>query len=138
MAKPNKRPALPDLGPQGEAFLEMLAAERGAALNTQLAYGRDLEQLRDWLATKGAALISADEAALRSYLSALSRAQVAPATAARRLSCLRQFYRFLYSEGLREDDPTARLNSPRKTRPLPKILSEQDVDRLADRRPCPG
>jgi len=130
MAKPNKRPALPDLGPQGEAFLEMLAAERGAALNTQLAYGRDLEQLRDWLATKGAALISADEAALRSYLSALSRAQVAPATAARRLSCLRQFYRFLYSEGLRADDPTARLDSPRKTRPLPKILSEQDVDRL--------
>ena len=131
MAKPKTRTAaLPDLGAQGEAFLEMLAAERGASLNTQLAYGRDLEQLRAWLATKGVALVSADEAALRGYLAALSRAQVAPATAARRLSCLRQFYRFLYSEGLREDDPTARLDSPRKSRPLPKILSEQDVDRL--------
>lgn len=130
MAQPSKRSALPDLGPQGEAFLEMLAAERGASLNTQLAYGRDLAQLRDWLSTKGAALASADESALRGYLAALSRAQVAPATAARRLSCLRQFYRFLFSEGLRDDDPTARLDSPRKARLLPKILSEQDVDRL--------
>lgn len=108
----------------------MLAAERGASLNTQLAYGRDLAQLQDWLATIGAELTSADEKALRSYLAALSRAQVAPATAARRLSCLRQFYRFLFSEGLRTDDPTARLDSPRKARPLPKILSEEDVDKL--------
>jgi integrase/recombinase XerD len=130
MARPAKRAALPDLGPQGEAFLEMLAAERGASLNTQLAYARDLEQLQDWLTTVGADLTDADEAALRSYLAALSRAQVAPATAARRLSCLRQFYRFLFSEGVRGDDPTARLDSPRKARSLPKILSEEDVDRL--------
>ena len=130
MAKLSKRPVLPELGPQGEAFLEMLAAERGASLNTQLAYGRDLAQLRDWLLIKGLAMVSADEAALRGYLAALSRAQVSPATAARRLSCLRQFYRFLFSEGLRPDDPTARLDSPRKSRPLPKILSEADVDRL--------
>ena len=130
MARPAKRPVLPDLGPQGEAFLEMLAAERGASLNTQLAYARDLEQVQDWLITIGKDLSNADEAGLRSYLAALSRAQVAPATAARRLSCLRQFYRFLFSEGVRGDDPTARLDSPRKARPLPKILSEEDVDRL--------
>jgi integrase/recombinase XerD len=130
MGRPAKQPVLPDLGPQGDAFLEMLAAERGASLNTQLAYGRDLEQLQDWLHTIGVELETADEAALRSYLAALSRAQVAPATAARRLSCLRQFYRFLFSEGVRSDDPTARLDSPRKARPLPKILSEEDVDKL--------
>lgn len=130
MAKPAKRAALPELGPHGEAFLEMLAAERGASLNTQLAYGRDLAQLRDWLSIKGIEMATADEAALRGYLAALSRAQVSPATAARRLSCLRQFYRFLFSEGLRADDPTVRLDSPRKSRPLPKILSEADVDRL--------
>lgn len=132
MARPRKArpPKLPDLGPQGEAFIEMLAAERGASLNTQLSYARDLQQLQDWLKAIGTSLVSADEAALRSYLAALSRAQVAPATAARRLSCLRQFYRFLFSEGVRGDDPTARLDSPRKARALPKILSEDDVERL--------
>lgn len=123
-------PKLSDIGAHGEAFIEMLAAERGASLNTQQSYARDLEQLQDWLKTRGTTPAAADEAALRSYLAALSRAQVAPATAARRLSCLRQFYRFLFSEGVRCDDPTARLDSPRKARALPKILSEEDVERL--------
>ncbi len=134
MARPRGRQAararFPELGPHGEAFLEMLAAERGAAVNTQLSYARDLEQLQDWLTTLGTTPAAADEAALRSYLGALSKAQVAPATAARRLSCLRQFYRFLFSEGVRQDDPTARLDSPRQARSLPKILSEEDVERL--------
>lgn len=114
----------------GEAFIEMLAAERGAALNTQQSYTRDLIQFQGWLNTIGTTPLKADEAAVRSYLAAQARAQVAPATAARRLSCLRQFYRFLFSEGVRADDPTARLDSPRKARSLPKILSEADVERL--------
>lgn len=122
--------ALPDLSPQAEAFLEMLAAERGAALNTQLAYGRDLALLQDWLARRGATLADADEGALRAYFAALARQKVSAATAARRLSCMRQFYRFLFSEGIRGDDPTARLDRPRQSRPLPKILSEDQVDAL--------
>ncbi len=119
------------LGRHAEAFLEMLAAERGAAENTLQSYTRDLTQFAGWLASqRGPLPEAAGEADVRGYLSALTRAQVAPSTAARRLSCLRQFYRFLYSENLRGDDPTAKLDSPRKSRPLPKIISEEDVDRL--------
>jgi integrase/recombinase XerD len=119
------------LGRHAEAFLEMLAAERGAALNTLQSYERDLTQFAGWLKSqRGPLPEEADEEDVKGYLAALSRAQVAPATAARRLSCLRQFYRFLYGENLRVDDPTAKLDSPRKSRPLPKILSEEDVDLL--------
>ena len=109
----------------------MLAAERGAAENTLQSYTRDLEQFAGWLASRGApAPEAAGEDDLRGYLQSLPRAQVAPATAARRLSCLRQFYRFLYAENIRADDPTAKLDSPRKARSLPKILSEEEVERL--------
>lgn len=109
----------------------MLAAERGAAENTLQSYTRDLEQFAVWLASRRAPPpAEAGEDDLRGYLQSLSRAQVAPATAARRLSCLRQFYRFLYAENIRADDPTAKLDSPRKARSLPKILSEEEVERL--------
>jgi integrase/recombinase XerD len=119
------------LGRHADAFLEMLAAERGAAANTLQSYERDLTQFAGWLKSqRGPLPEAAGEADVKGYLAALSRAQVAPATAARRLSCLRQFYRFLYGENVRGDDPTAKLDSPRKARVLPKILSEADVERL--------
>src|SRR5579885_1379231 len=113
-----------------EAFLEMLLAERGAAANTVEAYRRDLEDFAGFLARRGRALVAADGAALRDYLAALARAGMAPRTAARRLSALRQFHRFLREEGLRPDDPTASLDAPRQGRPLPKYLSEAEVEAL--------
>ena len=113
-----------------EAFLEMLVAERGAARNTLEAYRRDLADAAGWLAESGASLGRADDAAIRGYLDALQQRGLAPRTAARRLSALRQFYRFLFSDGHRSDDPCATIDAPRRGRPLPKILSEAEVDGL--------
>ncbi len=107
----------------------MLAAERGAAPLTIEAYHRDLADFGAHLAARGASLADADAEAVRSYLGRLA-ARVAVSTTARRLSCLRQFYRFLYAEGMRADDPTATIDSPRRPRPLPKVLSEAEVERL--------
>lgn len=115
-----------------ETFLEMMAAERGAARNTLEAYGRDLGDAEAWLASRGRELADAGTADLRAYLAAAEAAGVAPRTAARRLSALRQFFRFLYAEGRRGDDPTATLDAPQRGRPLPKILSESEVDALLD------
>ncbi len=115
---------------QVESFLEMMAAERGAARNTLDSYRRDLADLAAFLAARGADIAAADSAALRAYLKRLADAGFAAGTAARRLSSLRQFYRFLVAEGLRADDPAAVLDAPRRRRPLPKILAEGDVDRL--------
>jgi integrase/recombinase XerD len=114
-----------------DAFLEMVAAERGASPRTIDAYGRDLESLADFLggAERVAAATSAD---LRGYLDHQHAQGMAARTAARRLSCLRQFFKFLYAEGLRDDDPTAVLDSPRLGRPLPKFLSEREVEALLD------
>jgi len=122
-----------------ESFLEMMVAERGASANTLDAYGRDLADAAAWLAGRGQALDAAGVEDLRAYLAAAEAAGVAPRTAARRLSALRQFYRFLYAEGRRGDDPTAVLDAPRRGRPLPKILSEAEVDALlAAARARPG
>lgn len=115
-----------------EAFLEMLVAERGVAKNTLDAYRRDLADAGGWLRGRGRSLGLADSDDLRGYLGELERAGMAPRTAARRLSALRQFYRFLYADGHREDDPTTVLDAPRRGRPLPKILSEAEVDALLD------
>jgi len=109
-----------------EAFLEMLAAERGAADNTITGYRRDLE---DFHATAGL-LFNATADDLRRYLSVLAGRGLAPASQARRLSALRQFFRFLVAEGERADDPSAALESPKARRGLPKVLSIADVDRL--------
>jgi integrase/recombinase XerD len=109
-----------------EAFLEMLAAERGAAANTLSAYASDFADAQGAIG----ALAAADEAALRFYLAGLSRAGLSPRTAARRLSALRQFYRFLLREGVRADDPTERLDAPRLSPALPKYLAEAEVDAL--------
>jgi integrase/recombinase XerD len=113
-----------------EAFLEMLMAERGAARLTLAAYRHDLGDLAGFVAARGQALETADAAILHDYLAASATRQLAPRTVARRLSAMRQFYRFLLSEGARRDDPTAGLDAPRLGRPLPKILAESDVERL--------
>jgi integrase/recombinase XerD len=121
-----------------EAFLEMLAAERGAARNTLLSYGADLADFAAFAAARGSAAARADEATLRAYLASLADLGLSARTAARRLSCLRQFHRFLLRERVRADDPTLLLDAPRRGRTLPKFLAEGEVDALleaAGRRP---
>lgn len=113
-----------------EAFLEMLAAERGAARLTLAAYRNDLLDLSRFLANRGQALEGADAAALHEYVSAAATRRLAPRTLARRLSAMRQFYRFLVADSSRADDPTSGLDSPRLGRPLPKVLSEAEIERL--------
>jgi integrase/recombinase XerD len=113
-----------------DAFLEMLAAERGAARLTIAAYRNDLLDLAGFLARRGQALETADAAALHAYLADAGSQQLAPRTLARRLSAIRQLYRFLLGEGARKDDPTAQLDAPRLGRPLPKTLAEGEVERL--------
>ena len=107
-----------------EAFLDMMSAERGAGANTLAAYGRDLA---DFAANADPAKASRTE--IQAFLAGLA-ATTAPSTQARKLSALRQFYGFLYAEGIRADDPTLTLAAPRPQRPLPKILSGEEVDRL--------
>lgn len=116
-----------------EAFLEMMAAERGASDNTLASYRRDLEDADVFLATVGGGLERADAAGLRAYIGALASRGFVSTTQARKLSALRQFFKFLYAEGLRGDDPTGVLDSPKKGRPLPKTLSEEETTLLLDR-----
>ncbi|HEX2256996.1 MAG TPA: site-specific tyrosine recombinase XerD [Afifellaceae bacterium] len=111
-----------------EAFLEMLAAERGASVNTLAAYRRDLG---DFLARTGR-LAEAQPDDLRAYLADLSRRGLAAASQARRLSALRQFFRFLLTEGRRGDDPTSTVDSPKGRRRLPGVLSIDEVSRLLE------
>lgn len=113
-----------------EAFLEMLAVERGAAGNTLLAYRADLEELAAFAAASGTTLATAESSLLQAYLGALHGAGLSARTAARRLSAARQYYRFLLREGVRADDPTALLDSPRLGRALPRYLTEHEVDAL--------
>ena len=108
----------------------MLAAERGAARLTLTAYRSDLGDLAAFLAAGGRALEDADAPALHAYLAALTTRRLAPPTLARRLSAIRQFFRFLLSDGARPDDPSAGLDAPRLGRPLPKSLGEAEVARL--------
>ncbi|MGK9202214.1 MULTISPECIES: site-specific tyrosine recombinase XerD [Sinorhizobium] len=113
-----------------ESFLEMMSAERGAAVNTLQSYERDLEDARSFLRTRGTGLTDASADDLRSYLSHLAGQGFKSSSQARRLSALRQFYKFLYAEGLRTDDPTGILDAPKKARTLPKTLSIEHVTRL--------
>jgi integrase/recombinase XerD len=115
---------------QIEAFLEMMAVERGAARLTCDAYRRDLGAYVAFLRRRGLDLATADAAAVRAYLAELSAAGMAASTAARRLSAIRQLYRFLYSEGHRGDDPAAAIEGPKRGRALPKVLSIKQVDDL--------
>ena len=113
-----------------EAFLEMLAAERGAARNTLLAYRADLEDFAAFAAARGDGLIAADTALLRGWLSGLAAQGLAARTQARRLSAVKQFHQFLLREGLRADDPTELLEAPRLPQSLPKALQEDEVAAL--------
>ena len=106
----------------------MLAAERGAAHNTLLAYGRDLRQAEELV---GGDLASASPAQLAKLGQGWS--SLAPATLARKISALRQFFGFLVDEGEREDDPTHALPRPATRRPLPKILGHTQVEALFTR-----
>ncbi|MBM3546650.1 MAG: site-specific tyrosine recombinase XerD [Alphaproteobacteria bacterium] len=115
-----------------ESFLEMMAAERGAAANTLAAYRRDLEDFSAYARKRGHAGAVASSDDLRAYLAALDASGMSARTQARRLSALRQFHRFLLEEGVRSDDPTAILDAPKLGRPLPKVLSEKEVIRLID------
>jgi integrase/recombinase XerD len=115
-----------------EAFLEMLAAERGAARNTLAAYAADLTDFAAFAAARGLAVSTADPTILQGYMAGLTRAGLSARTAARRLSALRQFHRFLLREGVREDDPTSLLDTPRLPRSLPKYLTEAEVDALME------
>jgi integrase/recombinase XerD len=114
------------------AFLEAMAAERGAARNTLAAYARDLGDFARWLGGRGADLAHADRAAIEDYLAELEGDGLSPATRARRLSAIRQLFRFALSEGWREDDPAARLSGPRPARKLPGTLGVDEVGRMLD------
>jgi integrase/recombinase XerD len=131
-ASRSKARAAVALSPRLEAFLEMLAAERGAARLTLAAYRNDLIDLSGFLAGRGIALDHADAEALHDYLAAATTRRLAPRTLARRLSAMRQFFRFLLTDGMRQDDPTSGLDTPRLGRPLPKMLSETEVARLIE------
>ncbi|MER9644128.1 site-specific tyrosine recombinase XerD [Mesorhizobium sp. M0239] len=113
-----------------EAFLEMMSAERGAAENTLSSYRRDLE---DASGAIDGGLAGAAAADIRAYLDDIAARGFAATSQARKLSAIRQFFKFLYAEGLRGDDPTGTLDSPKKGRPLPKTMSEADTGRLIDR-----
>jgi integrase/recombinase XerD len=121
-----------------EAFLEMLLAERGSARKTIEAYGTDLAEFGACAERRGQTVATADVETLHSFMAQMGASGLSPRTQTRRLSTLRQFHRFLLQEGLRTDDPTGWLDAPKLSKPLPKYLSEAEVDSLmeaAHRRP---
>jgi integrase/recombinase XerD len=113
-----------------EAFLEMLAAERGAAGNTLLSYRRDLDSFAAFLASRRASLTTVTPAEANAYMQRESEAGLSASSRARRLSALRQFYRFLVAEGLVAASPFQHVEAPKRQKPLPKTLSIAEVDRL--------
>lgn len=129
------------MGGEIERFLEMMAAERGAAGPTLDAYGRDLADFSRFLEHAGSGPDRADPGLIRAYLRSLTGAGLKPSTVARRLSAIRQFQRFLVVEGERADDPTQAVDGPTPHRPLPKVLGEAEVLALieaAGQREGPG
>ncbi len=117
-------------GPAAEAFLEMMAAERGASRDTIEAYGRDLEQFAEFAAATLTPIEAATAEHVSDYLRQQARAGLAPATTARKLSVLRGYFGFLLGEGARRDDPCAAIDGPRLGRKLPRTLSEDEVGRI--------
>jgi len=115
-----------------EDFLDMLAAERGASGNTIEAYRGDLEGFVQFLAGSGLSPLSATSQTIQAFIAAMAEAGQAPTSRARRLSSIKQFYRFLFAEGLVDADPTSGLHGPKKQRALPKVLSIAEVDRLLE------
>jgi integrase/recombinase XerD len=113
-----------------ELFLDMQAAERGAGENTLAAYRNDLADLTAHLRSRGRGIANASTDDLRAFLAGLADRGFKASSVARRLSALRQLFRFLYAEGKRADDPAAVLEGPKRGRSLPKVLSIAEVDRL--------
>jgi integrase/recombinase XerD len=113
-----------------ELFLDMQAAERGAGENTLAAYRNDLADLTAHLRSRGRGIANAGTDDLRAFLAGLAERGFKASSVARRLSALRQLFRFLYAEGKRADDPAAVLEGPKRGRSLPKVLSIAEVDRL--------
>lgn len=113
-----------------ERFLEMMSAERGAARNTLAAYERDLEAYAAFLSSEGTGLQTATPEHIRNYLAALAAEGLKASSAARKLSALRQFHNFLYGEGIVRENPATAIDAPRLRRPLPKVMTADDVTRL--------
>lgn len=111
-------------------FLDMLAAERGAAENTIAAYRRDLDDYAAYLAARQVDPLEAEPAAVRAYVASLEGRGLKASSAARRLSAVRQLHKFLYVEGYARNDPTTAAAAPKRGRSLPKVLSVDEVDRL--------
>ena len=141
MARPGRPPKeKPKLHPLVDSFLDMLTTERGAAMNTRQAYWRDLADFSQYLRDSfSKEIVDCSPEEIKSYLKDLANkihvkgdnsSQIATRTVARRLSALRQFYRYLVSENMRKDDPTSSIESPKQTRTLPKTLTEAEVSTL--------
>jgi integrase/recombinase XerD len=111
-------------------FLEAQAAELGAATNTLLAYGRDLKDFDSWLARQNATFDTVSQSDVESYLVYCDAQGLAKSTRARRLSAVKQLYRFAFEEGLRSDNPAIQISGPGQDKRLPKVLSVEEVDRL--------
>ena len=112
------------------AFLEMMSAERGAAANTIAAYRRDLTNYAGFVAGKKQSLLDCPRETVTAYLDGLKADGLSASSSARHLSAIRQFHKFLCADGMRGDDPTRIVASPKTRRPLPKVLSVAEVDRL--------
>lgn len=112
------------------AFLEAQAAELGAAQNTLLAYGRDLKDVSAWLTGRGRDFTDATRADVEAYLVHCDAQGFSRATRARRLSAIRQLYRFAFDEGWRDDNPAIQIRGPGRDKRLPKTLTTEEVDRL--------
>ncbi|QEE38076.1 site-specific tyrosine recombinase XerD [Methylobacterium sp. WL2] len=139
--------AAPPPSPEVAAYLDMLAAERGAGANTLAAYRRDLDDYLAYLKRAGIPLEEADTHSLRAFVADLETRGLMASSAARRLSCVRGFHKFLYAEGYAEADPSVAVSGPRRGRTLPKVLSIAEVDGLlatahaaasADEQPSPA
>jgi len=113
-----------------DAFLEMMSAERGAAANTIAAYRRDLTDYAAALASKGVQLSNAGREEVVAHIASLEAEGLSAASSARKLSAIRQFHKFLTADGIRPDDPTRIVSSPKARRGLPKVLSVAEIDRL--------
>lgn len=130
MGRPKTAPD--EVSVHGEAFLEMLVAERNASEHTQRAYRGDVAHYEDFLERRRADAISATPDHAKAYMTDLARRGLSPRSTARRLSALRQFHRFLVSERRSQTDPFASVDAPKIGRPLPKILSEEETGKLIE------
>ncbi len=120
----------PTMMTQIQTFLEAQAAELDAATNTQLAYARDLKDFAEWLDAKGKDFAGTQQDDIESYLIGCEAQGLARSTRARRLSAIKQLFRFAYDDGQRADNPAIRIKGPGRDQRLPKTLSEDEVDRL--------